>query len=155
MTMPAVPGTHRRLDAIFSKLIWEQVRPWAYMDTDGLQVTRFDGRPLAFAPIMLDGLDGAPRAALWEGYIEPFLEQICRVEADAAAGLTAVKRAELRAGLIAGIRRVYATMVEIDWHLRADGNSERLEKRESAAEEGRMVAFVDARLGEAGLARPR
>jgi hypothetical protein len=155
MTMLADPGTRQRLEAIFLKLIWDQIRPWAYMDTDGLQVTRFDGQPLVFTAAMLDGLGGAPRAALWEGYIEPFLEQICRTEVDAAAGLPASQRADLRAGLVAGIRRVYATMVEIDWHLRGDGDPEHLEKRDSVTEEGRMVAFVDARLGEAGLVRSR
>lgn len=135
------PAERRRLDERFSRLIWDQVRPWAYMDTDGLELRRFDGSPISFAPA---SLDGAPRQTLWfSNYIEPFLEAICREETSHAANLPARERTALRHALAAGILRVYLTMQEIDWHMHGDGVAGHHLKQEIEAEVARMVAYLD------------
>ncbi len=38
----------KRVKGRFAELIWAQVRPWAYLDTDGVDVRAFDGRPMSF-----------------------------------------------------------------------------------------------------------
>ncbi|MBS0223832.1 MAG: hypothetical protein JSR91_24150 [Proteobacteria bacterium] len=135
------PAERQRLTERFSKLIWDHVRPWAYMDTDGLELKRFDGRALSFAPA---SLDGAPREALWESnYIEPFLEALCREETQGAAGLPTRARAALREGLAAGIVRVYLTMQEIDWYMHADGVAAHHAKYEIEPKVVRMLAYLD------------
>ena len=135
------PAERRRLDERFSRLIWDQVRPWAYMDTDGLELRRFDGQPITFAPAPLDG---EPRQALWESnYIEPFLEALCREETRDAARLRPRERAALRQALAAGILRVYLTMQEIDWHMHADGFAGWHRKYELEGPVARMAAYLD------------
>jgi hypothetical protein len=135
------PAEHQRLRERFLKLIWDQVRPWAYMDTDGLELRRSDGSALSFAPA---SLDGAPRQALWESnYIEPFLEAICREETKDAATLTGPARAALYEVLAAGIARVYLTMQEIDWHMHGDGVATHHLKRDVEADVERMIGYLD------------
>jgi hypothetical protein len=135
------PAERQRLRERFFTLIWDQVRPWAYMDTDGLELRRFDGSPLSFAPA---SLDGAPRQTLWESnYIEPFLEAICREETNGAAALAPPARAALREVLAAGIARVYLTMQEIDWHMHGDGVATRHLKRDVEPDVARMITYLD------------
>ena len=141
------PAESRRLDARFFTLIWDQVRPWAYMDTDGLDLKRFDGSPLSFTPA---SMDGAPRQAMWESnYIEPFLEAICREETKNAAALPAPARAALREVLAIGIARVYLTMREIDWYMHEDGVAAHHFKRPVNAEVAGMLAYLDRCLTDA------
>ncbi|MBS0518387.1 MAG: hypothetical protein JSR90_06820 [Proteobacteria bacterium] len=140
-TAALAPAEHARIRARFFALIWDQLRPWAYMDTDGLELRRFDGTTIAFEPAMFDG---APRQALWEGnYIEPFLEAICREETARAAGLPPAAQKALREVLRAGIARVYLTMQEIDWHMVGDGVAEHHDKHDTESGIARMTAFLD------------
>jgi|SRR5690348_11097202 hypothetical protein len=135
------PAERQRLSERFTKLIWDQVRPWVYMDTDGLDLKRFDGSPISFAP---SSMDGEPRQAMWEtNYIEPFLEAICREETKDAARLTARQRAALREALAEGILRVYLTMQEVDWHMHANGFCWSHDKTEIEPHVARMGAYLD------------
>lgn len=141
------PAERHRLRQRFFALIWDQVRPWAYMDTDGLDLKRFDGSPLSFAPA---SMDGAPRQAMWESnYIEPFLEAICHEETKHAAALAEPGRAELREVLAVGVARVYLTMREIDWYMHEDGVAAHHFKRDVKAEVASMLAYLDRCLTEA------
>ncbi len=142
------PAERQRIRARFFRLIWDQLRPWAYMDTDGLEIRRFDGTAISFEPSMFDGL---PRQALWDSnYIEPFLEAICREETAGAARLGAGARAMLREVLLAGISRVYLTMQEIDWHMQGDGVAAHYDKHETEPGIARMTAYLDRCLAGAG-----
>ncbi len=135
------PAERRRLDERFAKLIWDQVRPWAYMDTDGLDLKRFDSSPISFAPA---SMDGEPRQAFWEtNYIEPFLEAICREETKDAAHLTSRQQASLREALAVGVLRVYLTMQEVDWHMHANGFCWSHNKPEIEPYAARMIAYLD------------
>lgn len=135
------PAEHARIRSRFFALIWDQLKPWAYMDTDGLQIRRHDGTMISFDPAMFDG---APRQVLWEtNYIEPFLEVICREETAKAATLPQRQREALREVLRAGIERVYLTMQEIDWHMIGDGVAEHYDKHDTEAGVARMTAYLD------------
>ncbi|WP_085933160.1 hypothetical protein [Enhydrobacter aerosaccus] len=135
------PAERERLRGRFFSLIWDQLRPWAYMDTDGLEIRRFDGTTIAFEPCMFDG---APRQALWDSnYIEPFLEEICRDEAARARAFSRADRTSLREVLLAGIKRVYLTMQEIDWHMQGDGVAEHYDKHDVEPGIAYMTAYLD------------
>ena len=135
------PAERQRLSERFTKLIWDQVRPWVYMDTDGLDLKRFDGSPISFAP---GWMDGEPRQAMWEtNYIEPFLEAICREETRDAAHLTSRRKAALREALAEGILRTYLTMQEVDWHMHADGFCYSHYKAEIEPHVARMGVYLD------------
>jgi len=141
MPKPLDPALRKRLRDKFTKLLWDQVRPWAYLDTDGVEVVTFDGKVIAYpnpeAP-------GAEQLFWGRGYIEHFLRDTCLVEAGAWAkerGLS-VREAflELRNDFVENFVRVYWTMADVHRHLWPLPDRGR---RPTTAEVDGMVAFID------------
>lgn len=98
----------KRLKSRFAELLWAQVRPWAYLDRDGVEVTTFDGRAMAFR----SANDPGVREAMWQNYIEPFLQDICRREV-AQARAEGLPLSKVREELFRGIARTYWVMADI------------------------------------------
>jgi hypothetical protein len=102
-----------------SVLIKDQITPWIEIaDTGPFRMTGFRG-----AQIKHDGKHymGAAQQNFWNGYIEPFLEQICATELSAAAAAAEHRGldpnavlAEVEDLLRIGVLRVYHEMARID-----------------------------------------
>ena len=135
MTTTIDSGTRQRIREKFSKLIWDQVRPFAYLDTDGVEVRAFDGSLISYPDT---GAVGA-REVLWSNYIEPFLEQLCRTETAAIAAPAMLK--EARGDFIEGIIRTYWVMADIH---RTHWPRPFAVRRDTSDEVNRMVAFLDS-----------
>jgi len=134
MTMQIDSGTRQRIRDKFSKLLWDQVRPFAYLDTDGVEVRAFDGSLLSYPNIDAVGA----REILWNNYIDPFLEQLCRTETAAISDLSMLKQA--RVDFIEGFIRIYWVMADIH---RTHWPRPFATRRDTSDEVGRMVAFLD------------
>lgn len=151
MSKPVDAGARQRIREAISKLIWDQVRPWVYMDTDGVSVVTFDGRQLSFA----DKESPGAREVFWNDYIEPFVKYLCCSEiasttAWAKAHEVPLSRAlhELRTALLAEVIRLYWTMAEVHrqtWFKLPNG----LVRRDTAEDVDRMMAFLDTRIDSA------
>lgn len=133
------PGTRQRIRDKFSKLLWDQVRPFAYLDTDAVEVRTFDGRLLSCSGVEAPGA----REILWDNYIEPFLEDLCRTETAAIADPAALQAT--RADFIEGFIRIYWVMA--DMH-RSFWPRPFVTRRDTSDEVGRMVAFLDRCIAE-------
>src|SRR5471032_1400433 len=134
MAMQIDSGTRQRIRDEFSKLLWDQVRPFAYLDTDGVEVRAYDGRLLSYPDT---GAVGA-REILWCNYIEPFLEQLCRTETAAIADPARLK--EARDEFIEGIIRTYWVMADIhSTHWPRPFAT----RRDTSDDVARMVAYLD------------
>jgi hypothetical protein len=110
MTLSVDTQMAAHIKARFAKLIWEQVRPWAYFDTDGVKVRTHDGRTMSLAS------NSPARDIMWDNYIEPFLLELCGQEI-AAAGSDAQRLKALRHELYSGIVRTYWVMADIHRNL--------------------------------------
>jgi hypothetical protein len=142
MTITADSGTRQRIREKFSKLIWDQVRPFAYLDTDGVEVRAFDGSLLCYPNCAAPGA----REILWGNYIEPFLEELCRTETAAISDLLILK--ESRADFIDGIVRTYWLMADIH---RTHWPRPFAVRRDTSDDVARMVVFLDGCIaGRAG-----
>jgi hypothetical protein len=141
MTVTIDPGTRQRIREKFSKLIWDQVRPFAYLDTDPVEVRAFDGSLLSYPDTGAAGV----REILWSNYIEPFLEQLCRTETAAIADPAMLK--EARTDFIDGIIRTYWIMADVHRMLWPRPFAVR---RDTSDDVARMVAFLDGCIARRG-----
>jgi hypothetical protein len=145
MSKPVDAGARQRVREAVSKLIWDQVRPWVYMDTDGVSVVTFDGRRLSF----VDKDSPGAREVLWNDYIEPFLKDLCHSEIAttttwAKAHDVPLSRAlhELRTAFLGEFIRLYWTMADVHrqtWFKLPNG----LIRRDTTEDVDRMMAFLD------------
>jgi hypothetical protein len=133
----------QRIKDRFSTLLWDQVRPWAYLDGGPVEVKAFDGQEIS----ILDRQQSGAREVMWDRYIEPFLEEICASEVDAiverakAMSLNPkVKLHELRREFVHGIIRVYWTMADVH---RVSWPIPFFDRRNTSKDVGAMVAFLD------------
>jgi hypothetical protein len=144
MPKPLDPALRKRLRDKFTKLLCDQVRPWAYLDTDGVEVVTFDGKVIAYPN---PEAQGAEQLFWGRGYIEPFLRDTCLVEAGAWAkerGLGAREAfLELRNDFVENFVRVYWTMADVHRHLWPLPDRGR---RPTTTEVDGMVAFVDEQI---------
>lgn len=139
------PSAVIRIQDRFSKVLWDQVRPWAYLEEQGLEVRTFDGNLLKVTEVTHDGAE----EVFWNGrYIEPFLEQICSTEISMTMARSQqtgrnAKRAlsSTRTELIDGIIRTYWTMADIH---RQVWRYPRWPRKDTTDQVSRMVAFIDA-----------
>jgi len=139
MTLSANAGMAKPIKDRFAKLIWEQVRPWAYLDTDGVDVPTFDGGRLS-APDPT-----GQRNVMWDNYIEPFLEDLCSQEIT-AAGTDAQQLKQLRHGLFRGVVRTYWVMADIHRNLWPLPFRTRPDTSRQVAA---MMNFIDTRIAAA------
>jgi hypothetical protein len=89
----------------------------------------------------------------WTRYIEPFLEALCVSEIAEAVSMAADRQVdaklllpEVQGLLMAGFRRVYARMAEVDRRLRGKGFPETVRPRSIDSEVIAMDAFLDERI---------
>lgn len=152
MSKPVEPGLRKRIRDAISKLIWDQVTPWVYMNSDGVCVTTHDGQSLSFP----DKDSPGARELFWSGtYIEPFVTELCQAEIAATCGWADAhgvprRRAliELRTELLEEFIRLYWTMAEVHrqtWWKLPNGAV----RRDTSGEVDRMMAFLDAALARA------
>jgi hypothetical protein len=151
MATPLFPTFRKRVDDAFEHLIKQQVTPWFFMKAGPpFRIKSFDGREIAYQGI---GFDGSPREVFWSRYIEPFLEQLCISEIEAAISLAREKGVnarfllpELQGLLSAGFRKVYGGMADVDRRLRGKGYPNSVPLRSVELEIQRMDKFLDERI---------
>ena len=152
---PIDAEVRQRIRDAFSRLLWDRIRPWVYLDSEGVEATTFDGRVLRFENRDAPGA----KQLFWNDYIEPFLKELCRSEVAttvvrAKANGWPMRRAlsELRAEFLAGFIRLYWTMADV--HRQAwSGPPRGPIRRDTSAEVDRMMAFVDATIEAARAGR--
>jgi hypothetical protein len=142
---PIDAEVRQRIRDAFSRLLWDRIRPWVYMDPEGVEATTFDGRVLRFENRDAPGAE----QLFWDGYIEPFLEELCRREIAATVARAKVNRwprrralRELRGEFLEGFIRLYWTMADVHrqaWSVPPRGPI----RRDTSPEVDRMMAFVD------------
>src|SRR5476651_1291318 len=146
MSLKVSPESQQRIRNQFSKVIWDHIRPWAYLETDGVEVRAFDGRVLRYCRKTSAGAE----LALWDNHIEPFLKDLCRAEiagtANAAGGSTRRMVYAVRNELVLGFIRTYWTLADV--HRQTWPLLNGVERRDTSEEVSRMVAFLDTCIQE-------
>lgn len=144
---PLYPTLKKRINDGIDNLIRRQVIPWSFMTVGRpFRIARFDGSIVQYQGIEFEG---SPRHVFWLGYIEPFLEDLCKTEIDEAVVLANQKGVDGREvlteveGLLShGIDRVYSEMADVDQRLRGKGYPKSVERRSVHAELSAMKQFV-------------
>ena len=161
MPTPLYPTFKKRVTDAFEQLIKQQVTCWSFMTTGRpFRIKSFDGREIAYQGI---GFEGSPREVFWSRYIEPFLEQLCISEIEAAISMAREKSVdarlllpELQGLLSAGFKKVYEHMADVDRRLRGKGYPNSVALRSVELEIQRMDKFLDERiLAEIEMWRPK
>jgi hypothetical protein len=151
MPTPLYPTFRKRVADAFEQLIKQQVTPWSFMTAGPLfRIKSFDGREIAYQGIEFEG---SPREVFWSRYIEPFLEQLCISEIEAAVSLAREKGVdarllltELQGLLSAGFKKVYERMGDVDRRLRGKGYPNSVALRSVELETQRMDKFLEERI---------
>ncbi len=148
MTTPLYPTFKRRVNDGFDQLIKRQVTPWAFFNSGHpLLIETFDGRQIHYQG---GGFEGSPQHVFWSRYIEPFLENICITEINAAVSMARERGVdgklllvELQELLMAGCLRVYKQMADVDRRLRGRGYPKSVELRPINGEVAVMNQFIE------------
>ena len=161
MPTPLYPTFRKRVGDAFEQLIKQQVTPWSFMKAGPpFRIKSFDGREIAYQGM---GFGGSPTTVFWSRYIEPFLEQLCISEIEAAVSMAREKDVdarlllpELQGLLSSGFRKVYERMADVDRRLRGMGYPDSVSLRSVEPEIQRMDKFLDERiLSELEMWRPK
>jgi hypothetical protein len=151
MRTPLHPTFEKRIRDAIKELLKKQIEPWIFMSAGPpFRVKRFDGTEIAYQHVLFDG---SPRAVFWGGYIDPFLEHLCVGEIGGAVTMAKERDIdgrlllpEVQELLVAGVRKVYARMAEVDQVLRGKGYPQTVARRSITYEVQRMEMFVDKRI---------
>src|SRR5882672_3682848 len=151
MATPLYPTFRKRVADAFERLIEQHVTRWSFMTAGSpFRIKSFDGREIAYQGIEFEG---SPREVFWSRYIEPFLEQLCISEIEAAVSLAREKGAdarllltELQGLLSAGFKKVYERMADVDRRLRGKGYPNSVAVRSVELETQRMDKFLEERI---------
>jgi hypothetical protein len=151
MTTPLLSVFQKRINDSFEQLDKNQVTPWAFMAAGPpFRIQTHDKRQISYQGILFEG---SPRNVFWARYIEPFMEEICINEIDAAVQMAkdrhvdgALLLLEIKDLLLAGIRQTYFRMADIDRRLRGKGYPKSVGLRGTDKEYVAMTYFVDARI---------
>jgi hypothetical protein len=161
MPTPLYPTFRNRVGDAFEQLIKQQVTPWSFMTAGPpFRIKLFDGREIAYQHLEFGG---SPQEVFWSRYIEPFLEQLCISEIEAAVSMASDKDVdarlllpELQGLLSAGFKTVYERMADVDRRLRGKGYPNSVALRSVEMEIQRMDKFLDERiLSEIEMWRPK
>jgi hypothetical protein len=161
MTTPLYPTFRKRVEDAFEQLIKQQVTPWSFMTAGPpFRIKLFDGREIVYQGV---GFGGSPTTVFWSRYIEPFLEQLCISEIEAAVSMAREKGVdarlllpELQGLLSAGFKKIYERMADVDRRLRGKGFPNSVALRSVEMEIQRMDKFLDERiLAEIEMWRPK
>lgn len=148
-----------RVELEFQRLEREKITPWAFFSTNKrVRVTDFFGKEVSYIGGNLE-FEGSPREYFWNGFIQPFLndivtrnfsetEDFCRKK-----GLDWKLPLEETAFMLkTGINKVYSRMSDIDQRLRGKGYPQSVPRYSPVGQVAGSVAFVDQRLtAEAAL----
>jgi hypothetical protein len=148
-----------RVELEFERLEREKVTPWAFFLTDkGVRLTDFFGKQVSYTEGGL-GFEGSPREYFWNGFIQPFLNDIVSRNFSETEDFCRKKGLDWRLPLgetafflKAGINKVYSRMSVIDQRLRGRGYPDSVPRYSPEREVAGSEAFVDQRLtAEAAL----
>jgi hypothetical protein len=151
MTSPLYPTFRKRVDDATEQIVKQQVTPWSFLTAGPpFRVKMFDGKQIAYEGV---GFEGSPRTLFWSRYIEPFLEDLCVSEIEAAVTMAKERGVdarqllpELQNLLSAGCRRVYASMADVDRRLRGKCFPDKVALKSVDSEVATMVQFIEERV---------
>ena len=161
MTTPLYPTFQKRVGDSFDQLIKDQVTPWAFFNSGKpMRVNKHDQSVISYEG---GGFEGSPRDVFWSKYIEPFMEEICVNEIDAAVNMAEKKNVdatlllpEVERLLLTGVRRTFSEMAKIDQRLRGRGYPEKIPLRPIETEFQKMKSFIEVRIqSELKMWRPK
>ena len=161
MTTPLYSVFRKRVNDAVEQLIKQQVTPWSFLTAGPpFRIKTFDGRQIAYEGV---GFEGSPRTVFWSRYIEPFLEELCVSEITAAVALAKEKGVdarlllpELQQLLLAGFRKVYDRMADVDRRLRGRGFPHKVDLKSIDREFSAMAQFLDERVrAEVAMWKPK
>lgn len=143
--------TRERIESEFQRLEKEKVTPWAFLlSGKGLRVTDFFGKQISYEGVEFEG---SPRIVFWNGFIQPFLNDIVSRSFSETRSFCLIHGVEPSAPLEetasllkAGIAHIYERMVDIDQKLRGKGYPNSVPKYGPRAEIEASKAFVDERM---------
>jgi hypothetical protein len=156
---PAYSFTKECIELEFERLEREKITPWAFFRTDkGVRLTDFFGKQVSYIGGGLE-FEGSPREYFWNGFIQPFLNDIVSRNFSATEDFCRKKGLDWKLPLEetafllkAGINKVYARMAAIDQRLRGKGYPDSVPRYSPEREVASSEAFVDQRLtAEAAL----
>jgi hypothetical protein len=114
------------------------------------RIKLFDGREIAYQHLEFEG---SPRQVFWSRYIEPFLDQLCISEIEAAVSMAREKGVdarlllpELQGLLSTGFKKVYEHMADVDRRLSGKGYPNSVGLRSVELEIQHMDKFLDERI---------
>ena len=161
MTTPLYPKFRKSINDSIGILIQNQVTPWSFLTAGpSFRVKKFDGKEIAYQGV---AFEGSPRLVFWSGYIEPFLEDLVVREISSAIisarekGVDAVLLLpEVQGLLIAGARKIFAHMAEVDRRLRVGGYPESVTLRSVDPELQTITQFIDEQINaELAMWKPK
>src|SRR3989338_6038589 len=150
---PAYSFIKERVELEFERLEREKITPWAFFRTDkGGRLTDFFGKEVSYIGGGLE-FEGSPREYFWNGFIQPFLNDIVSKNFSATEDFCRKKGLDWRLPLEetafllkAGINKVYSWMSLIDQRLRGKGYPDSVPRYSPEREVAGSKAFVDQRM---------
>ena len=151
MSTPLYPTFQKRINDAFEQLIKNQVTPWCFLNSGKpMRVKMHDQKQISYEGM---GFEGSPEHVFWSRYIEPFMEEICINEIDAAVKMSnkrnvsvALLLTEVEGLLFSGVRKTFAEMAKTDQRLRGRGFPERIPLRSIEKEYEQMKSFIEVRV---------
>lgn len=156
---PAYSFIKERVELEFERLEREKITPWAFFRTGkGVRLADFFGKEVSYIGGCLE-FEGSPREYFWNGFIQPFLNDIVSKNFSATENFCRKKGLDWRLPLEetafllkAGINKVYSRMSVIDQRLRGKGYPDSVPRYNPKTEVASSEAFVEQRLtAEAAL----
>ena len=151
MTTPLYPRFQKRIRDSFDQLIKDKVKPWVFFHSGkSMIVTKHDQSQISYEGTRFEG---NPELVFWSRYIEPFMEDICIKEIDAAVKMatkrnvnTTLLLSEVQGLLLLGVLMTFSEMARIDRLLRGRGFPEKIPLRPTENEFQKMKSFIEVRI---------
>jgi hypothetical protein len=148
---PAYGFIRERVALEFRKLEQDKVTPWAFfLSGKGVRLTNFLGKKIEYSGI---GFEGSSRTVFWNGFIQPFLQDIVSRSFSETWSFCLEHGLEPKQPIVETasvlktcINRIYGRMSDIDQKLRGKGYPKSVPKYDAIAERNRTEAFVEERL---------
>jgi len=150
---PAYSFIKERIELEFERLKREKITPWYFFCTDkGVRLTDFFGKQVSYTGGVRE-FEGPPREYFWNGFIQPFLNNIASNNFSATEDFCRKKKLDWKlpleetASLLKiEIKKIYAKMADIDRRLRGKGYPNSVPPYNPEREVASSLAFVDQRL---------
>lgn len=143
----------------YAKLDAMQLTPWAFFHSGEMKVATFVGTPIRYNGLRFSG---SVPLVFWNGYIEPFLQDIAFRAIDLTMNAATERKldlgqplTEVQGQLYSLCRRVYDRMAHIDRNLRAaDAQQAEVPSRDIDRELIQLRLFIDKRIDAERRALP-